>query len=86
MRYTTDSRACAMDDSLSPYHIIERIVGIKQQKRKIELLMHQLGCEDDNRTWEVFDRKKENIPGMLEDYLYTARDRNLIRTVLNLHF
>lgn len=68
----------------SSYYIFESVKGIRRFKRRFELLIQRLEWDEAGRTWESFDQMKEDIPGMVEDYLHTAGDRNLRRTALSL--
>lgn len=52
----------------------------------VELLVRWLGFQWDDRTLQPLDQMKEDIPGVVEHYLYTVANRNLKHTVLSPHF
>lgn len=66
--------------------IVDRIKGVRKRKGKYELLVAWMGYEEGDNTWEPIETMLEDIPGVVEDYMYTAGDRNLKREIIDLYF
>lgn len=67
-------------------HVVDRIEGDWKRQGEYEVLVTWLGFEDHDRTWEPFESMIENVPCLLEDYMYSGVERNLKQGILDLYF
>lgn len=69
------------------YHLVESICGVRERDDKFEVLVRWLGFEEgNNETWEAFDEMKDDLPGVTEDFLYSAGDRNIKRKFFDSYY
>lgn len=69
------------------YHLVDVIKGVRKRGREFEVLVKWLGFDaDQDETWEPVGTMKDDLPGMLEDFLHTSGDRNLKRQIIDLYF
>lgn len=69
------------------YHLVDEIRGIRKRKGSYEVLIRWMGLNnDDEMTWEPLENIRDDLPGILEDDLYTPGDRNLKREIIDLYF
>lgn len=67
-------------------HLVEMITGVRKYKGSFEIKIRWTGYDHaDDEKWEPISQKNEKIPGILENYLHTAGDRNLKREIINLY-
>lgn len=63
---------------------VDHIKGVRKQKGKYEVLVAWLGYERCDDTWEPIGAMIEDVPGIVEDYRYSAPKRNLKHEILDL--
>ena len=82
-----------VDDSLfkyaehseAVYQTTHQIVDIREESAGLELKVEWLGLPEENDyTWKPLEILKDDIPGMLHDYLLTSSKRNLKRKAIRL--
>lgn len=66
--------------------IFDVIKGVRKPNGKYEMLVASMGYEEGEYTWKPIETKIEEVPGVVEDYPYTACEQNLNRKILHLHF
>lgn len=67
-------------------HIVKEIRGVRERDGEYEVLVEWLGCERSDDTWEPVQVMVEDVPGLVQDYLYTAGERNIKKKILDLYF
>lgn len=69
------------------YHLVEGIRSITKRDDKHEVSVRRPGFEDcDNETWKVFDEVTEGLLWLMDDFLYSAMDRNIKRKIPDLYY
>lgn len=68
------------------FHSVDGIEEVRNRRGDYELLFLWLGFEEDDKTWEPLNTMMQDVPGVVEDYLYSAGDRNLERKIIDLYF
>lgn len=69
------------------YHLVDEIKGVRKRKGSYEVTVKWLGFDDDeDMTWDPIDNIRDDLPGILEDFLYTPKERNLKRKTIDLYF
>lgn len=67
--------------------MIESIRGIRKKEYRIKVLVNWVGFEDNNNEiWKQFDETREDMPGMMKEFLYSAGDCKIKRQVLDLYY
>lgn len=56
------------------YFIVEWIVDIREKDSEVQIQAQQRGFNDENPTWEIYNARKDDIPGMVEDFISDIRD------------
>lgn len=69
------------------YNLIYSTCGKRKMRRKCEVSTEWLGLhENDDKTWEPLSKVKQDLSGVLEDFLRSVSERNLKREMLNIYF
>lgn len=69
------------------FHLVQEICDIRERRGEFQVLIRWAGLdEDEDRTWEPIRQIRDDLPGVLEDYLHTSGKRNIKRNALDLHY
>lgn len=69
------------------YHLVHEIRNVRKRKGRYEVMIKWKGFEyDENITCKPFENIRDDLPGYLEDLLYTPGERNLKSEILDLYF
>ncbi len=73
----------AAEHTEATYQTARKLCGIRKNKGEVEVQVEWEGLPDtSDRTWEPLEQIMADIPGVLEEFLHTAGDRNLKREAL----
>lgn len=65
---------------------MEEVRKVRKRKGKYEVLVKWLGYAEADDTLEPINSMLEDMPGMVENHLYTPGERNLKRELPDLYF
>lgn len=71
-----------------PHHLIDQTKGLRKRKGSYEVLVKWFSFEDDDvyMTWEPLENICDDLHGILEDFLYTPRGRNVKQGIIDVYF
>lgn len=69
------------------YYLVNEICKVRKRRGKYDVLVSCLGFEKgEDKAWESLTQEMEDMPVILEDFLYSSGNRNMKKESLDLYF